>query len=73
MFCFLYRLLLVFALFGAALAHRDPCEVCTPAPYDCCGPPHAQCCSYKRKRDVEPIDIKPLDDAEPIYFKPLEE
>ncbi|EYC06269.1 hypothetical protein Y032_0077g1115 [Ancylostoma ceylanicum] len=74
MFCFVFRLLLAFALLGAVLAFRDPCKLCTPPPNGCCGPLHSQCCYFKKKkRDVEPIDFKPLDDVEPIDFKPLEE
>ncbi|KAL6725247.1 hypothetical protein Aduo_007312 [Ancylostoma duodenale] len=70
MFCFLFRLLLAFTLLGATLAYQNPCDVCTRPAYSCCYTPESRCCSFKRKRDVEPIDFKPLEDVEPIDFEP---
>ncbi|KAL6725249.1 hypothetical protein Aduo_007314 [Ancylostoma duodenale] len=73
MFFFVFRLLLVIALLGAVLA-GDPCRECTPRrPNGCCRGPSGTCCWTRKKRDVETIDIKPLEDGESIDFKPSED
>ncbi|RCN50137.1 hypothetical protein ANCCAN_03742 [Ancylostoma caninum] len=73
MFFIVFRLLLVIALLGAVLA-GDPCRECTPRrPNGCCRGRSGTCCWTRKKRDVEPIDIKSSEDVEPIVFKPLED
>ncbi|KAL6725881.1 hypothetical protein Aduo_007905 [Ancylostoma duodenale] len=77
MFFFVFRLLLVFALLAAgATWYANPCDECMPSrPNGCCkGPSTGRvCCWTRKKRDVEPVDFKPLENVEPIDFQPLDE
>ncbi|RCN50136.1 hypothetical protein ANCCAN_03741 [Ancylostoma caninum] len=64
MFLFVFRLLLVVALLGAVSAN-DSCGCALRPPSYCCVGRYGRCCLVRKKRDVEPIDIKPLRDIEP--------
>ncbi|RCN47549.1 hypothetical protein ANCCAN_06452 [Ancylostoma caninum] len=69
MFLFVFRLLLVVALLGAVSAARISCG-CTPRPPSyCCQGRYGRCCMARKKRDIAPIDIKPLRDIEPMVYK----